>query len=151
MTSLASCLPLLPSPCGSGFSAVLERKLPYTLAFRWVSHSRVASAWNVLMSLMMTLVFVLQWAVPFMILVVCINSNLIVSYIVSVAAGASVAAAFLLPWWVFVCTRLKKNVILHFKKNGFSPRKIKITWMSAAVALWRQHVVPSAFVARPEC
>ncbi|XP_062850950.1 sodium-dependent lysophosphatidylcholine symporter 1-A [Trichomycterus rosablanca] len=38
------------------------------------------------------------WAVPFMILVVCIESNLTVSYIVSVAAGASVAAAFLLPW-----------------------------------------------------
>lgn len=40
----------------------------------------------------------ITWAVPFMILVVCINTNLIVSYIVSVAAGASVAAAFLLPW-----------------------------------------------------
>ncbi|XP_057197459.1 sodium-dependent lysophosphatidylcholine symporter 1-A [Triplophysa rosa] len=40
----------------------------------------------------------ITWAVPFMILVVCISSNLIVSYIVSVAAGASVAAAFLLPW-----------------------------------------------------
>uniref|UniRef100_A0A8C1WIF2 Major facilitator superfamily domain containing 2aa n=1 Tax=Cyprinus carpio TaxID=7962 RepID=A0A8C1WIF2_CYPCA len=40
----------------------------------------------------------ITWAVPFMIVVVCVNSNLFVSYIVSVAAGASVAAAFLLPW-----------------------------------------------------
>lgn len=38
------------------------------------------------------------WAVPFMILVVCIESSLIITYIVAIAAGASVAAAFLLPW-----------------------------------------------------
>ncbi|KAF5890671.1 tyrosine--tRNA ligase, cytoplasmic [Clarias magur] len=38
------------------------------------------------------------WAVPFMILVVCIESDLIVTYIVAVSSGASVAAAFLLPW-----------------------------------------------------
>ncbi|KAM6916881.1 sodium-dependent lysophosphatidylcholine symporter 1-B-like [Lycodopsis pacificus] len=37
-------------------------------------------------------------AVPFMILIVCIKSNLIISYLVSVAAGVSVAATFLLPW-----------------------------------------------------
>ncbi|XP_077363156.1 sodium-dependent lysophosphatidylcholine symporter 1-B isoform X1 [Festucalex cinctus] len=36
--------------------------------------------------------------VPFMILVVCLKSNLIVTYFVSFAAGVSVAAAFLLPW-----------------------------------------------------
>ncbi|KAG7457720.1 hypothetical protein MATL_G00230190 [Megalops atlanticus] len=36
--------------------------------------------------------------VPFMILVVCIKGNLAVTYIVSFAAGVSVAAAFLLPW-----------------------------------------------------
>ncbi|XP_056153889.1 sodium-dependent lysophosphatidylcholine symporter 1-B [Lampris incognitus] len=36
--------------------------------------------------------------VPFMILVVCVKSNLIVSYVVSFAAGVGVAAAFLLPW-----------------------------------------------------
>lgn len=40
-----------------------------------------------------------------MILVVCIKSNLIVTYIVSFAAGVGVAAAFLLPWldpcWLF--------------------------------------------------
>ncbi|KAG9355636.1 hypothetical protein JZ751_000474 [Albula glossodonta] len=36
--------------------------------------------------------------IPFMILIVCIESNLIVTYIVSFAAGVSVAAAFLLPW-----------------------------------------------------
>nr|XP_055025395.1 sodium-dependent lysophosphatidylcholine symporter 1-A isoform X1 [Misgurnus anguillicaudatus] len=40
----------------------------------------------------------ITWAAPFMILIVCLKSNLIVSYIVAVAAGASVAAAFLLPW-----------------------------------------------------
>ncbi|XP_077447012.1 sodium-dependent lysophosphatidylcholine symporter 1-B [Stigmatopora argus] len=36
--------------------------------------------------------------VPFMILVVCVKSNLIVTYFVSFAAGVGVAAAFLLPW-----------------------------------------------------
>ncbi|XP_073775633.1 sodium-dependent lysophosphatidylcholine symporter 1-A isoform X2 [Danio rerio] len=40
----------------------------------------------------------ITWAVPFMILVVSVNSSLIVSYIVSIAAGVSVGAAFLLPW-----------------------------------------------------
>ncbi|XP_052007298.1 sodium-dependent lysophosphatidylcholine symporter 1-A-like isoform X1 [Xyrauchen texanus] len=40
----------------------------------------------------------ITWAVPFMILVGCVNSSLIISYVVSIAAGASVAAAFLLPW-----------------------------------------------------
>ncbi|XP_077092705.1 sodium-dependent lysophosphatidylcholine symporter 1-A [Siphateles boraxobius] len=40
----------------------------------------------------------ITWAVPFIILVVCVESSLIVSYVVSIAAGASVAAAFLLPW-----------------------------------------------------
>ncbi|XP_039898234.1 sodium-dependent lysophosphatidylcholine symporter 1-B-like [Simochromis diagramma] len=42
--------------------------------------------------------FGISWAVPFMILIVSVKSNLIVSYLVSVAAGVSVAAAFLLPW-----------------------------------------------------
>uniref|UniRef100_A0A3P9K864 Major facilitator superfamily domain containing 2ab n=1 Tax=Oryzias latipes TaxID=8090 RepID=A0A3P9K864_ORYLA len=36
--------------------------------------------------------------VPFLILVVCIKSNLIVTYVVSFFAGVAVAAAFLLPW-----------------------------------------------------
>ncbi|GLD57941.1 sodium-dependent lysophosphatidylcholine symporter 1, partial [Lates japonicus] len=36
--------------------------------------------------------------VPFMVLVVCMKSNLIVTYIVSFASGVGVAAAFLLPW-----------------------------------------------------
>ncbi|XP_056151610.1 sodium-dependent lysophosphatidylcholine symporter 1-B-like isoform X2 [Lampris incognitus] len=40
----------------------------------------------------------ITWAVPFMILIISIKSNLIISYMVSVAAGVSVAAAFLLPW-----------------------------------------------------
>lgn len=38
------------------------------------------------------------WAIPFMILIVSIESHLIISYLVSVGAGVSVAAAFLLPW-----------------------------------------------------
>ncbi|XP_072221847.1 sodium-dependent lysophosphatidylcholine symporter 1-B-like [Leuresthes tenuis] len=42
--------------------------------------------------------FGITWAIPFMILIVSIESNLIISYLVSVAAGVSVAAAFLLPW-----------------------------------------------------
>ncbi|XP_051712609.1 sodium-dependent lysophosphatidylcholine symporter 1 isoform X2 [Oryctolagus cuniculus] len=37
-------------------------------------------------------------AVPFLILVAVRESNLIVTYVVAVAAGVSVAAAFLLPW-----------------------------------------------------
>ncbi|XP_028995824.1 sodium-dependent lysophosphatidylcholine symporter 1-B-like [Betta splendens] len=40
----------------------------------------------------------ISWAVPFMILIVCIESHLIISYLVAVAAGGSVAAAFLMPW-----------------------------------------------------
>ncbi|KAM9823672.1 sodium-dependent lysophosphatidylcholine symporter 1-B [Neosynchiropus ocellatus] len=36
--------------------------------------------------------------VPFMIMVVCVKSNLIVTYITSFAAGVGVASAFLLPW-----------------------------------------------------
>uniref|UniRef100_A0A8C5GVM6 Sodium-dependent lysophosphatidylcholine symporter 1-B-like n=1 Tax=Gouania willdenowi TaxID=441366 RepID=A0A8C5GVM6_GOUWI len=40
----------------------------------------------------------ISWAVPFMILIISVKSNLIISYVVSVAAGVSVAAAFLLPW-----------------------------------------------------
>ncbi|GAA6213766.1 sodium-dependent lysophosphatidylcholine symporter 1-B-like [Lates japonicus] len=42
--------------------------------------------------------FGISWAIPFMILIVSIESNLIISYLVSVAAGVSVGAAFLLPW-----------------------------------------------------
>lgn len=42
--------------------------------------------------------FPFQSVVPFLILVVCFKSNLIVTYIVSFAAGVAVAAAFLLPW-----------------------------------------------------
>ncbi|XP_037603023.1 sodium-dependent lysophosphatidylcholine symporter 1-B-like [Sebastes umbrosus] len=45
-----------------------------------------------------TVYFGISWAVPFMILIISIKSNLIISYLVSVAAGVSVAAAFLLPW-----------------------------------------------------
>lgn len=37
-------------------------------------------------------------AIPFLILVAVMKSNLIVTYIVAVASGVSVAAAFLLPW-----------------------------------------------------
>uniref|UniRef100_A0A8C4EFG4 Uncharacterized protein n=1 Tax=Dicentrarchus labrax TaxID=13489 RepID=A0A8C4EFG4_DICLA len=46
----------------------------------------------------MAVYFGMTWAIPFMILIVCIKSHLIISYLVSVAAGVSVAAAFLLPW-----------------------------------------------------
>ncbi|KAI1895027.1 hypothetical protein AGOR_G00102040 [Albula goreensis] len=38
------------------------------------------------------------WAVPFMILLLCMDGNLIVAYLASMGSGASVAAAFLLPW-----------------------------------------------------
>uniref|UniRef100_A0A8C9UBQ1 MFSD2 lysolipid transporter A, lysophospholipid n=1 Tax=Serinus canaria TaxID=9135 RepID=A0A8C9UBQ1_SERCA len=37
-------------------------------------------------------------AIPFLIAVVVLDSNLFVTYVVAVAAGISVAAAFLLPW-----------------------------------------------------
>ncbi|XP_062364866.1 sodium-dependent lysophosphatidylcholine symporter 1 isoform X2 [Cinclus cinclus] len=37
-------------------------------------------------------------AIPFLIVVVVVDSNLFVTYVVAVAAGISVAAAFLLPW-----------------------------------------------------
>ncbi|KFW91206.1 Major facilitator superfamily domain-containing protein 2A, partial [Phalacrocorax carbo] len=37
-------------------------------------------------------------AIPFLTLVAVLDSNLIVTYIVAIAAGISVAAAFLLPW-----------------------------------------------------
>ncbi|KAL2296068.1 hypothetical protein Nmel_017602 [Mimus melanotis] len=37
-------------------------------------------------------------AIPFLIMVVVMDSNLFVTYVVAVAAGISVAAAFLLPW-----------------------------------------------------
>lgn len=40
----------------------------------------------------------LQSAIPFLIVVVVLDSNLYVTYVVAVAAGISVAAAFLLPW-----------------------------------------------------
>lgn len=39
-----------------------------------------------------------SWALPFMILIVSLESNLVISYLVSIAAGVSVAASFLLPW-----------------------------------------------------
>uniref|UniRef100_A0A674EMX1 MFSD2 lysolipid transporter A, lysophospholipid a n=1 Tax=Salmo trutta TaxID=8032 RepID=A0A674EMX1_SALTR len=45
-----------------------------------------------------TAVYIGITVMPFMILIVCIESSLIVAYVVSVAAGVSVAAAFLLPW-----------------------------------------------------
>ncbi|MCJ8731064.1 hypothetical protein PDJAM_G00191840 [Pangasius djambal] len=48
----------------------------------------------------------ISWAIPFMILVVCIKSSLIITYIVAVAAGASVAAAFLLPCFAGYVSRV---------------------------------------------
>ncbi|KAI2652734.1 Sodium-dependent lysophosphatidylcholine symporter 1-B [Labeo rohita] len=44
------------------------------------------------------ILLVIMSVVPFLISVVLVPSNLIVTYIVSFAAGVSVAAAFLLPW-----------------------------------------------------
>ncbi|XP_021562195.1 sodium-dependent lysophosphatidylcholine symporter 1 isoform X2 [Carlito syrichta] len=44
------------------------------------------------------LLLAIMSAVPFLILVALMESNLIVTYVVAVAAGISVAAAFLLPW-----------------------------------------------------
>ncbi|XP_073340433.1 sodium-dependent lysophosphatidylcholine symporter 1-B-like isoform X2 [Pagrus major] len=46
----------------------------------------------------MAVYFGMTWAIPFMILIISVKSNLIISYLVSMAAGVSVAAAFLLPW-----------------------------------------------------
>lgn len=40
----------------------------------------------------------MQSAIPFLILVVVIENNLVVTYLAAIAAGISVAAAFLLPW-----------------------------------------------------
>ncbi|KAE8624679.1 hypothetical protein XENTR_v10006022 [Xenopus tropicalis] len=42
--------------------------------------------------------FGISSVIPFLILVVLMESNLILAYVVAVAAGLSVAAAFLLPW-----------------------------------------------------
>ncbi|KAJ8387507.1 hypothetical protein AAFF_G00156080 [Aldrovandia affinis] len=42
--------------------------------------------------------FGISSVVPFMVVIVCVKSNLVITYIVSFAAGVSVAAAFLLPW-----------------------------------------------------
>ncbi|KAL2772805.1 sodium-dependent lysophosphatidylcholine symporter 1 isoform 7 [Daubentonia madagascariensis] len=44
------------------------------------------------------LLLAIMSAVPFLILVALMESNLIITYVVAVAAGISVAAAFLLPW-----------------------------------------------------
>ncbi|TSK31415.1 Sodium-dependent lysophosphatidylcholine symporter 1-B [Bagarius yarrelli] len=41
---------------------------------------------------------VVMIAIPFMITMVLLNSNLIVTYIIAFASGVSIAAAFLLPW-----------------------------------------------------
>lgn len=40
----------------------------------------------------------LQSVIPFMIVAGLVKINVIVTYIVAIAAGLSVAAAFLLPW-----------------------------------------------------
>uniref|UniRef100_A0A6Q2YCI2 Major facilitator superfamily domain containing 2A n=1 Tax=Esox lucius TaxID=8010 RepID=A0A6Q2YCI2_ESOLU len=50
--------------------------------------------------------------IPFLILVVCLKSNLVVTYIVSFMAGASVGAAFLLPW------SMLPDVVDDFKVNN---------------------------------
>lgn len=75
------------------------------LANLWVLTVVELCSWTTAASSSLTfcnwqLVFSLQSVVPFMIMVVLVPSNLIVTYVVSFAAGVSVAAAFLLPWWV---------------------------------------------------
>ncbi|KAF6731675.1 Sodium-dependent lysophosphatidylcholine symporter 1-B [Oryzias melastigma] len=52
------------------------------------------------------------WAIPFMVLIVSLKSNLTLSYLVSVAAGVSVAASFLLPW------SMLPDVVDDFKVNN---------------------------------
>ncbi|XP_036927829.1 sodium-dependent lysophosphatidylcholine symporter 1-B-like [Acanthopagrus latus] len=56
--------------------------------------------------------FGMTWAIPFMILIISVESNLIISYLVSMAAGVSVAAAFLLPW------SMLPDVVDDFKVNN---------------------------------
>ncbi|XP_062385030.1 sodium-dependent lysophosphatidylcholine symporter 1-B [Sardina pilchardus] len=60
-----------------------------------------------------TAVFVgIPFVIPFLVLVVFVKSNLIVTYIVSFVAGVSVAAAFLLPW------SMLPDVVDDFKVNN---------------------------------
>ncbi|KAJ8287512.1 hypothetical protein COCON_G00001710 [Conger conger] len=40
----------------------------------------------------------ISWAVPFMVLLACMNRSLVVAYVAASGSGASVAAAFFLPW-----------------------------------------------------
>lgn len=58
-----------------------------------------------------------------MILVVFVKSNLIVTYIVSFAAGVGVASAFLLPWWDSL-PRL--NVFIFFKYDSHNPYDFRL-------------------------
>ncbi|RVE57057.1 hypothetical protein OJAV_G00212460 [Oryzias javanicus] len=53
-----------------------------------------------------------MWAIPFMIIIVSVKSNLTLSYLVSVGAGVSVAASFLLPW------SMLPDVVDDFKINN---------------------------------
>uniref|UniRef100_H3AYJ6 MFSD2 lysolipid transporter A, lysophospholipid n=2 Tax=Latimeria chalumnae TaxID=7897 RepID=H3AYJ6_LATCH len=58
----------------------------------------------------------ISFAIPFLILIVVLESNLILTYIIAAAAGASVANAFLLPW------SMLPDVVDDFKlKNQGSP------------------------------
>lgn len=56
--------------------------------------------WKLFDSRYWLFIFSLQSVVPFLVSVVLVPSSLYVTYVVSFAAGVSVAAAFLLPWWV---------------------------------------------------
>ncbi|KAM3871457.1 sodium-dependent lysophosphatidylcholine symporter 1-B-like [Diretmus argenteus] len=80
----------------------------------------------------------ISWAVPFMILIVCIESNLIISYMVSVAAGVSVAAAFLLPWSMLpdVVDDFKvKNPDIHGHEAIFYSYYVFFTKFASGVSL----------------
>nr|KAF6379373.1 major facilitator superfamily domain containing 2A [Myotis myotis] len=105
------CASPLPCPVSQLVEGNFALFCTYTLGFR-------NEFQNLLLAIMLSATFTIpfwQWfltqfgkktavyigissAVPFLILVALIESNLIVTYVVAVAAGISVAAAFLLPW-----------------------------------------------------
>ncbi|KFP25824.1 Major facilitator superfamily domain-containing protein 2A, partial [Colius striatus] len=74
---------------------------PDTLLFPQLSATLTIPLWQWFLTRFgkKTAVYVgISSAIPFLIMVAVLDSNLIITYIVAVAAGISVAAAFLLPW-----------------------------------------------------
>uniref|UniRef100_A0A8C6PVG1 MFSD2 lysolipid transporter A, lysophospholipid a n=1 Tax=Nothobranchius furzeri TaxID=105023 RepID=A0A8C6PVG1_NOTFU len=80
-----------------------------------------------------------SWAVPFMILIVSIESNLILSYLVSVAAGVSVAAAFLMPW------SMLPDVVDDFKVQNPKIHGHEVLIHNSCIFLIRTHFSPRLF------